>query len=281
VTLANGRTASGKAGYGKPKRKVLDALRKITSDSPLLLNVRDVYSIIPVRWYFEWKKLLAEDASAADLLESISLCIHNHRDASKQPGQMLAKKPHVIFSKSHSRRNAWHQSLHESNVLILAPQTWKVLRNAAGVRDNFESAELQIQSLKEAVPKFSISPPSCWGAGRSGADASVMDLWVYGAFESEASGPCTKTAVELKGVDPGTTVRELKEMIAGKKAPKGTIHDLFYCQTVLQDSKTLLSCGIMEGDLLHFETSKDGELSSDLESGQGGEKNFEGTRLMS
>ena len=80
-------------------------------------------------------------------------------------------------------------------------------------------------------------------------------------------------------VDRSTTVNELKQVIEKKGNLKEHIHALFYCHKALKGEDTLSMYNIYSGDLLHFETSSDGESSSELENGQE-EKNFAGTRLM-
>ena len=78
-------------------------------------------------------------------------------------------------------------------------------------------------------------------------------------------------------VEGTTTVADLRGILeAGKHKPRGSITGIFHCQRLLPEQRPLPSLGLAQGDVLCFETSKDGESSS--EDAQE-EKNFEGTRL--
>ena len=264
----------------KSKKKGVEAIKEITSSSPMMLKSREVYTAIPIRWYYEWKKLLAEGATMQSLVESISRCVWSSRHTCKQHGKLLGKEPRVAFTKIAGRRNSWHQSIHESNMLILTSPMWKILRNAVGFRDNVDF-EVQVEGIKELSPRISVQRSFCSICPHElkgeYAKGEGINLWIYGAFDSATSGSSSKTAIELN-VDQGITVNDLKEAIEKKTKQKGIIHALLYCQEVLKDNQTLSSLNIDDGDALHFETLN--ELSSDAENGHD-VKNFEGTRLMS
>ena len=278
AALAPLRHLSSSRSIAKAEKKVVEAIREITAKSPLILKAKDVYRIVPIKWYYEWKKLLCEKATAQALIQSILNCMEEVKGLINKHGDLLCVYPFVSFTKAQMRRNAWHQSLHESNVLILKAQSWKMLRNIAGVRESVE-IELQMVFKKDLPPQVAIQPSSgtarASDSGSSAGDLPLSSLWVFGNFESEG-----RKAIQVE-VGGSSAVSELMGIIeAGDPKPKGTITGLFHCQRPLQDRPgvSLSSLGLTQGDVVYFETTRDGEESS--EDG-GEEKNFEGTRLMS
>ena len=264
------RYLTSSRSIAKAEKKVAEALRDIATKSPLILKSRDSYCVVPIKWYYEWKKLLAEKATAQTMIESIAKCLEEVQSHCKGDAALWST-PHVAFVKAQLRRNAWHQSLHESNLLILSAPMWKVLRNVAGTRDNSE-VELQLVMSKDLAPQVVTKPQlSQGGEAEAAAGGPLSRVWVFGTFEGEG-----KTAIEVD-VEGTTTVADLRGMLeAGKHKPRGSITGMFHCQRLLPEQRPLPSLGLAQGDVLCFETSKDGESSS--EDAQE-EKNFEGTRL--
>jgi hypothetical protein len=273
----------------KSKKKVVEAIKGITSTGPLILKTKgESYSVIPIKWYYEWEKLQSQaTASGETLLECLPQCVESVKNLICEHKQLRGKEPYISFTKLQLRRNAWHQSLHESNVLILTSAMWKLLCNAAGIRDSVE-IKLHLETNKvsrDLSPQVSIEPSTCRICSKDNVQSKQdqddskdvkIKLWIYGAFEKK--GASSKRATELSGVDASTTVNELKKLIEKKGKLKEHINGLFYCQKALQGEDTLSMYNIDSGDLLHFESSER-ESSSELENGQE-EKNFAGTRLM-
>mmetsp|Transcript_9905 Transcript_9905/g.19990 ORF Transcript_9905/g.19990 Transcript_9905/m.19990 type:complete len:420 (-) Transcript_9905:1105-2364(-) len=279
-TLLPMRYMTSNKSIAKAEKKVVEVMKDITTRSPLILKSRDAYCLVPIKWFYQWKKLLAEEASAQTLIESISSCLNEVKALVSKEGKHSWKEPFVAFAKAQLRRNSWHQSLHDSNVLILTASVWKVLRNIAGTRDNSE-IELHLITQKDLPPKIATEPnlsaARVMDDTRANGAGAELNLWVYGTFEGEGTAPSSKRAIEVS-VSSSKTIAELKHVIeSGKPKPRGSITGLFHCQNELEDKGTLLSSYLLQGDVLYFETSKDGETSS--EDGQE-EKNFSGTRLM-
>lgn len=297
---------NGNFGDARKRRKVLTILKEIVGGaSHTILKPAEEYSWLPLKWYYEWTKVLASSSPSNDVVlwDSIAafkeetkrlLCAAKIEtavvvdDADDADGS-VPKAPIATLVKVQDKRKSWRQELNQGNILILERDSCKRFMAAIELGIKYDLRVRLGDSQSNAAPKLTFTPNVCTvgqGGKHTFSDGEkTHKVWVYGLFGSttERSVRKRKTALEFD-VGPGTSLGDLKEKIQ-KVSSTSNVGSLQYCRTELQnDSATLTSLNIVPGDVLVFDGMQNGEGSYSSEGDMRGKEaktHFEGTRLLS
>mmetsp|Transcript_10465 Transcript_10465/g.26589 ORF Transcript_10465/g.26589 Transcript_10465/m.26589 type:complete len:1024 (-) Transcript_10465:2375-5446(-) len=269
------------------KRKIFAALKDVVNESPIFLSTRETYNALPLRWFYEWAKVLdAKPCDESHASQTISNFVDDMRSQFCPHGKLL-RQPYASFIKVQDKRNSWKQVLNEGNILLVSSVVWKKLASVAGIPEGDLELRVKLFVEKEDI-RFWFEPNTCHCCSCKGKQEDLQyhgkKMWVYGSFgtESERSARKRKMVMEIDSIDSSTTLAGLKKRIQGLGS--SSVDCLFYCQQELQNNQATMSAlEIMPGDVLRFESVNgvEGSSSSDGETQRREENTFEGTRLLS
>ena len=257
------RYLTSSRSIAKAEKKVAEALRDIATKSPLILKSRDSYCVVPIKWYYE-EEAPGRESHRPD---------HDREHRQVSGGGQVALQGGRCTMEHASCRVCQGPAPQER----VAPVTARE-QLVDPQRTNVEGAEErggdkgQLGGRAAAGDVEGPCPPGRheaaaepWGGeAEAAAGGPLSRVWVFGTFEGEG-----KTAIEVD-VEGTTTVADLRGILeAGKHKPREASRGCSTASGSCPSSGRCLRSGWPAGDVLCFETSKDGESSS---GGTGGEE---------